>query len=251
MTDLAGRAAQLLTMHDEFVVLPTAWDAWSARALVDAGFSAITVGSHPVAASRGQRDGEGMSLDDALESVARITASVDVPVSADLESGYGAEPAELVERLLGAGAVGVNVEDTVHREGRMREPQEHADYIAGLRAAADEAGVDVVINARTDAFGQPGLHGRDPLEEAILRCELMEQAGARSLYPVKLPSREALAAILERVSLPVNVTAHPVTGSIAGNLEETRAAGARRVSFGPRLQGALTDSISELVRPWL
>src|SRR5690606_29214594 len=129
-----------------FVVLPTAWDAWSARTLVDAGFGALTIGSHPLAESRGQGDNEGMSLDDALEGIARITASVDVPVSADMESGYGAEPAELIERLLEAGAVGLNLEDTVHGEGRMREPQEHADYIAGLRAAADAAGVDVVIN---------------------------------------------------------------------------------------------------------
>ena len=250
MSDLPGMAAQLLTMHDDFVVLPTAWDAWSARALVDAGFSAITVGSHPVAASRGQHDNEGMSLDEALESVARITASVDVPVSADLESGYGAEPAELIERLLDAGAVGVNVEDTVHREGRMREPR-GTPTTSPASARPPTRPASMSSSMRTDAFGQPGLHGRDPLNEAILLCELMEQAGARSLYPVKLPSREALAAILERVSLPVNVTAHPVTGSIAGNLDQTLTAGARRVSFGPRLQVALTDSISELVRPCL
>ena len=204
-----------------------------------------------MAASRREDDNEGMSLDEALESVARITASVDVPVSADLESGYGAEPAELIERLLDAGAVGVNVEDIVHREGRKREAQEHADYIACLGAAADAAGLDVVINARTDAFGQPGLHGRDPLEEAILRCELMEQARSLALPGEAAQPRGALAAILERVSLPVNATAHPVTGSIAGNLDRTRAAGARRASFGPRLQAALTDSIPELVRPWL
>ncbi|MCR8669679.1 isocitrate lyase/phosphoenolpyruvate mutase family protein [Agrococcus sp. HG114] len=250
MRDLAGLAAELLTMHDDFVVLPTAWDAWSARALVDAGFRAITVGSHPVAESRGQRDGEGMSLDDALDAVGRITASVDVPVSADLESGYGAEPRELIGRLLDAGAVGLNVEDTVHAQGRMREPHEHADYVAALRAAADEAGVDVVINGRTDAFARPDLHGLDPLEQAILRCELMEQAGAQALYPVRPPSAEAVSAILERVSLPVNVTAHPVSGTVFGDLAATRAGGARRVSFGPRLQAALTDSIAELVRPW-
>lgn len=250
MTDLAGKATALLTMHDEFVVLPTAWDAWSARALVDAGFGAISIGSHPLAASRGQQDNEGMSLDDAMAGIARITAAVDVPVTADVESGYGAAPAELIERLLAAGAVGLNVEDTVHGEGRMREPREHADYVAGLRAAADAAGVDVVINARTDAFVRPQLHGNDPLQEAIQRMELAEGAGARSLYPVGPPNPAALAAILERVSLPVNVTAHPVQGSIVGGLAEIRASGARRVTFGPLLQTALTDLVHELVRPW-
>lgn len=250
MSDLAAKATALLDMHDDFVVLPTAWDAWSARTLVGAGFGAISIGSHPLAESRGQQDNEGMSLDDAMEGIARIAASVDVPVTADVESGYGAAPAELIDRLLAAGAVGLNVEDTVHGEGRIREAQEHADYVAGLRAAADAAGVDVVINARTDAFARPELHGGDPLEEAILRMELAEQAGARSLYPVRPPSPAALQAILAQVSLPVNVTAHPVKGSVVGGLDEIRASGARRVTFGPLLQSALTESIRELAAPW-
>lgn len=250
MSDLTAKATALLDMHEEFVVLPTAWDAWSARTLVDAGFGAISIGSHPLAESRGQQDNEGMTLDDAMEGIARITASVDVPVTADVESGYGASPAELIERLLAAGAVGLNVEDTVHGEGRMREAQEHADYVAGLRAAADAAGVDVVINARTDAFARPELHGGDPLEEAILRMALAEQAGARSLYPVRPPDAAALQAIITQVSLPVNVTAHPVKGSVVGGLDEIRASGARRVTFGPLLQMALTESIQALVRPW-
>lgn len=251
MRELTDKAASLLSMHDDFVVLPTAWDAWSARALVDAGFAAITVGSHPLADSRGQRDGEGMTLDDALEGVARIAGAVDVPVSADLESGYDTPAAELIERLLAAGAVGVNIEDTVHSEGRIRAPQEHAAYIGDLRAAADAAGVDVVINARTDAFARPQLlDGADPLEQAIERMQLAEQAGARSLYPVKPPSPEALAAILGAVTLPVNVTAHPITGSVVGDLAGIRASGARRVTFGPLLQAALTDTIGELSRAW-
>lgn len=250
MSDLSVKATALLRMHDDFVVLPTVWDAWSARAIVDAGFAAMSVGSHPLADSRGQKDGEEMSLDDALDGVARITSAVDVPVSADLESGYDTAPAELIERLLEAGAVGLNVEDTVHSEGRIREPQEHADYIAGLRAAADAAGIDVVINARTDAFVKPELHGGDPLEQAVERMLLAEQAGARSLYPVKVPNAAALKAVLEAVTLPVNVIAHPLDGSTVGSMDEIRALGARRVTFGPLLQKALTATIAEIASPW-
>ncbi|WP_347753607.1 isocitrate lyase/phosphoenolpyruvate mutase family protein [Agrococcus sp. ProA11] len=250
MTALATRATELLRMHDDLVVLPTVWDPWSARAVVAAGFRALSVGSHPLATARGEEDGERMRLEDVLAEIARITAAVDVPVSADLESGYDTPAAELIERLLAAGAVGLNIEDTVHSEQRMREPQEHADYIAGLREAADAAGVDVVINARTDAFLSPRLHDAERLEQAILRMELAERAGARSLYPVRPPSAEALGAILERVTLPVNVTAHPVQGSVVGDLAAIRASGARRVTFGPRLQQALTDTVGDLVRPW-
>jgi 2-methylisocitrate lyase-like PEP mutase family enzyme len=139
MTDIAAKASQLLRLHHtgSTLVLPTVWDAWSARAVVDVGFPALSIGSHPLAASRGQQDNEGMTLEDALDGVRRVTGSVDVPVTADMESGYDTPAAELVERVLDAGAVGINIEDTVHSEGRMREVQEHADYIGALRAAAD------------------------------------------------------------------------------------------------------------------
>ena len=90
MSDLKSLASDLLRLHhtDETLVLPTVWDVWSARAVVDAGFPALTIGSHPLADSRGQQDGEGMTLDDALDGIRRICSAVRVPVSADVESGY-------------------------------------------------------------------------------------------------------------------------------------------------------------------
>ena len=252
MTDLAVRARQLLDLHHTgtTVVLPTVWDAWSARAVVDAGFPALTIGSHPLADSRGQHDGEGMTLDDALDGVRRIAAAVDVPVTADMESGYDTAPAELVGRLLDAGAVGLNVEDTVHSQGRMRSLEEHADYIGALRSAADDAGVDLVVNARTDAFFQKTQVFDDPLAEAIRRLQACEAAGARCVYPVRVPDADALRTILAETSGPVNVIAHPVNGSAAGSLDELRVMGVHRVSFGPFLQMALVDPLKDLVTPW-
>ena len=115
----AQRAAALLELHrpGDPVVLPTVWDAWSARLAVDAGFAALTVGSHPVAESIGKADNEGMTFDDLLARVIQITDAVDVPVSVDIESGYAEAPTRLIDGLLGAGAVGLNIEDTVHSEG--------------------------------------------------------------------------------------------------------------------------------------
>lgn len=252
MSDLARKATHLLELHrpDHTVVLPTVWDAWSARAMVDAGFPALTIGSHPLADSRGQSDNEGMTADDAFDGIARIVAAVDVPVSADVESGYGLPAGELVSRVLDAGAVGINVEDTVHGEGRVRERDEHAEYIGALRQAADEAGVDLVVNARTDAL----LHGRerftDPLAEAVQRMQACERAGARSLYPVRIPDRASLDTLLSELSLPVNVTAHPVDGAPSGSLAELVSAGVRRITFGPLLQQALTGHVQALAKPW-
>jgi 2-methylisocitrate lyase-like PEP mutase family enzyme len=252
MSDIASRASELLRLHHtgSTLVLPTVWDAWSARTVVAAGFPALSIGSHPLAESRGQADQEGMSLDDALDGIRRVTGSVDVPVTADVESGYDTPAAELVERVLEAGAVGINIEDTVHSEGRLREPQEHADYIGALRAAADEAGVELVINARTDAFFGTTQVFEDPLAEVITRLKLCEAAGARCVYPVKVPDADALRTILSELSGPVNAVAHPVNGSSAGSLDDLRSLGVQRVTFGPFLQMTLTEQVKDLVTPW-
>src|SRR5215203_7240414 len=115
--DLATRVRTLLDLHHtgRTLVLPTVWDAWSAKVVTEARFPALSIGSHPLADSRGQGDKEDMSLDDALDGIRRICGDVpDRPVTADLESGYNTAPARLIERILDSGAVGLNIEDTVH-----------------------------------------------------------------------------------------------------------------------------------------
>lgn len=252
MATNAQKAQEFLDLHHRGrpVVLPTAWDVWSAKLVEAAGFEALTIGSHPVSDSLGYQDGEGLPFDMLLEATARIAAGVEIPVSVDVESGYDIEPGELVRRVLEAGAVGINVEDTVHGEGRVRERDEHAEYIGALRQAADAAGVDLVVNARTDAL----LHGRerftDPLAEAVQRMQACERAGARSLYPVRIPDRASLDTLLSELSLPVNVTAHPVDGAPSGSLAELVSAGVRRITFGPLLQQALTSHVQALAKPW-
>lgn len=251
--DIATRATTLLELHHtgSTLVLPNVWDAWSARVVADAGFAALSIGSHPLADSRGQGDKEDMSLDDALDGVRRICSAVpDVPVTADLESGYDTPADELVERMLEAGAVGLNIEDTVHSEGRMRSATEHADYIGAVRQAADSAGVDVVINARTDVFLKKDEF-TDPVGEVIARLLACEEAGARCVYPVRVPDAASLQAILDAVSGPVNVIANPRTGSAAGSLEDLQVMGVHRVTFGPRLQRELSSDLTALVAPWL
>ena len=162
------------------MVLPTVWDAWSAKLAVEAGFAALTVGSHPVADSIGKPDGEGMSFDDLLTRVAQITAAVDVPISVDIESGYGLPGPGLIDGLLDVGAVGLNIEDTVHNEGgRLRSSTEHAELVGALRTAADAAGVHVVVNARTDLFLRNDGDEADRVDRAIARLTEAAQRGGR------------------------------------------------------------------------
>lgn len=246
---LKGRAETLLALHrpGHPVVLPTVWDAWSARLATGAGFAALTVGSHPVADSVGKPDNEGMSFDDLLTRVAQITAAVDVPVSVDIESGYGEQPARLIDGLLSVGAVGLNIEDTVHGDGgRLRSSGEHAALVGALRAAADDAGVHVVVNARTDLFLRQDGEESDRVDRAIARLREAADAGADVLYPVGVHPPEVMKQLTSELPLPVNAIARPEASDPAsyGPL------GVARISFGPFWQAALAERSREILGRW-
>ncbi|MGW0162247.1 isocitrate lyase/PEP mutase family protein [Mycobacterium sp. NPDC003323] len=247
--DLQQKASTLLALHKpgDPVVLPTVWDAWSAKTAVDAGFVALTVGSHPVADSVGKPDGEGMSFDDLVTRVAQITAAVDVPISVDIESGYGESPSRLIDGLLSAGAVGLNIEDTVHSEGgRIRSDEDHAALVGELRKAADAAGVHVVINARTDLFLREVGDESDRYDRAVEKLKLAAEAGADSLYPVGRHDDDTYRRLVADLPLPINAIALPAQD----DPKSFAPLGVGRISFGPFLQFALTERINELITPW-
>jgi 2-methylisocitrate lyase-like PEP mutase family enzyme len=246
---LKQRAEALLALHQPGnpVVLPTVWDAWSARLAVDSGFAALTVGSHPVADSIGKADNEGMTFEDLLTRVKQLTAAVDVPLSVDIESGYGESPDRLITGLLDAGAVGLNIEDTVHSEGwRLRSSSEHAELVGALRKAADAAGVHVVINARTDLFIRADGEESDRVDRAIVRLKEAAAAGADSLYPVGRHDPDTLRRLAAELPLPVNVIALPDQDDPAS----FAPLGVGRISFGPFLQRALTGRAEEMLARW-
>ncbi|MGK8522131.1 isocitrate lyase/PEP mutase family protein [Nocardia asteroides] len=249
MTSLESKATTFLGLHvpGDPGVFPTVWDAWSARVAVEAGFSALTVGSHPLADSIGRGDGEGMTFDESLARVRQITAAVDVPVSVDIESGYGAKPARLIEGLLEAGAIGLNIEDTVHSEGkRLRSAAEHADLVRALREAADAAGVHVVINARTDLFLREDGDDADRVDRAIERLKLAAEAGADVLFPVGRHADADLRRLTGELPLPVSATVQPDQADKAA----LAARGVARITFGPYLQAVLTKEIGTLLDRW-
>lgn len=254
MSNVAASAQNLADQHTsgKTLVLPTVWDTFSAKVAEEAGFSGLTIGSHPVADAIGSSDGENMNFVEYLMIIQRITQSVDIPVSVDVESGYSLPAEELTERLLSVGAAGVNIEDVLHMQNkRVREREEHAEYIATVRKTADEAGVPLVINGRTDAV-KLGLDVyEDPLGEAIERCKLMEQAGARAVYPVGLSSTDQVKAIVDAVSVPLNVTAHPVDGHGAGDLQTLKELGVRRITFGPLWQKWLGEVSAQQLQKWV
>ncbi|MEV5506431.1 isocitrate lyase/PEP mutase family protein [Streptomyces orinoci] len=235
-------AATLRALHHgratgDPLVLPGPWDAASARVFAEAGFPALATPSAGVSAALGYEDGEAPAAE-MFAAIARIVRAVPVPVTADVESGYGLPPKELVERLLETGAVGCNLEDSDHRTGRLKDPAEQADYLAAVRAEAGEA---LFINARVDTF----LHGVADPGQALDRARRYTEAGADCLYPILAPA-EQLAGFAAEVTLPVNALALP-TGPSPRELGQL---GATRVTFGGgqhhKSMTALADSAREL-----
>ena len=149
-----SKAAVLRALHvpGHPLVLPNSWDAASARMIEEAGFPAVATSSAAVAAALGWGDGEAAPVADMLAAAGRIARSVNVPVTVDFERGYGLKPAELVGRLAEAGVAGLNLEDSDPATGVMIDTARQADFLAAVRAAAQAASIDLVINARTDSF---------------------------------------------------------------------------------------------------
>ncbi|GGO29694.1 carboxyvinyl-carboxyphosphonate phosphorylmutase [Microbispora rosea subsp. aerata] len=236
MPEISEKAAALRALHvpGDPVVLPNAWDAASARAVEAAGFPAVATGSESVAAALGYEDGHDTPVDEMFAAVARITRVVTVPVTADVERGYGLEPAELVERIAAAGAVGCNLEDSDPPTGAMIDAAEQADFLAAVRAAADEAGTGLVINARVDTFMHGSGTPEERLAEAIDRGRRYLAAGADCVYPILASDPEVIGALAREIGGPINVFFRPGMPSI----RDLAALGVARVSFGPGIHRA-------------
>jgi 2-methylisocitrate lyase-like PEP mutase family enzyme len=230
---LERAAEQLRSLHvpGRPLILPNAWDVASARRVEAAGFPVVATGSAAVAASLGFDDHEAAPVDVMLAAVARIAAAVSVPVSADLEAGYGLAPAELVDRLLTAGAVGCNLEDTDHRRNRLVDLDDQARWLAAVRAQADRAGVPIVINARTDVFLRAEGTAAEQRDDAIRRGRRYREAGADCVYPIWVGDEGVIGALVEGIGGPINIYARPEAPSIARLTE----LGVARISYGPWL----------------
>ncbi|WSQ11367.1 isocitrate lyase/phosphoenolpyruvate mutase family protein [Streptomyces sp. NBC_01231] len=219
-------------LPEDPLVLPGPWDAAGAQVLAEAGFPALATPSAGVAASLGYADGQ-TPADEMFAAVARIVRAVDVPVSADVEGGYGLSPEELVERVLDTGAVGCNLEDSV--DGVLQDPREHADRLAEVRSAAADS---LFVNARIDTFAcgvaDPG--------RAIERAALYVAAGADCVYPIGAPPH-VLPLLRAGIQGPVNVGAKVGEGPSPAELG---VRGATRVTFGPGLQRRTAEALREI-----
>ena len=232
------RAAALRALHvpGRPLVLPNAWDAASAALVVNAGFPVIATSSAATASVLGYADAEATPVEEVLAAAARIVRAVSVPVTVDLERGYGLPAAELVERFSGTGAVGLNLEDSDPVTGEMIDPAEQADFLASVREAASSAGLDLVINARTDSFLRQAGSAAEQLDVTIERGTRYLTAGADCVYPIGVSDFAVIGRLVNGIPGPVNV-GYGRRGERP--LAELAALGVARVSFGPSLQRQL------------
>ncbi|GBQ03686.1 carboxyvinyl-carboxyphosphonate phosphorylmutase [Streptomyces spongiicola] len=236
---VATPAGEFLALHERTdpgdpLVIPNVWDAVSARAFAEAGFPALATSSSAVAAVLGYDDGEDTPADEMFAAIRRIVRSVGVPVTADIEAGYGLAPAEIVERLLDAGAAGCNLEDS--RAGRLKDAEQHAEWLSEVSVAAGER---LVLNARVDTF----LYGDRSAESAVKRACRYVDAGADVVYPILAPE-ELLPDLANGVGKPLNALYRPggASPSRLGSL------GAARVTFGGGLHQEAAADVTELAR---
>ena len=231
------------------LVLYNIWDAGSAVAVARAGAKAIATGSWSVAAAQGYADGEEMPLDDALAVVARILARTDLPVTMDFEGGYAAGPAAVsanLRRLLALGVAGLNFEDQVVNGPGLYSIEDQVARLRALRLTADELGLQVFINARTDLFlkAAPEVDHASLVEEAIARAAAYAAAGADGFFVPGLKDRALIRQICDAVTLPVNVM---VSGDPA-QVRELAQLGVARISLGPAPYIALSATLEQNAR---
>ena len=219
-------------------MIPNPWDAGSARVLAALGFKALATTSSGFAFTRGRPDGTA-TLDEMVEHAAALDAATELPLSVDLENGYGPDPESAeraVARIAAAGAVGGSIEDYDRDENRIYELEHAAERIAAAAEAAHGLGFPFLLTARAENH----IRGNPDLTDTIARLQAFEHAGADVLYAPGLQNLEEIRAVCDAVSKPVNVLARS-----EHSLAELAGAGARRVSVGGALTWVAVDALAD------
>lgn len=242
---MSDKVEQFRELHvpGDPLVLFNIWDAGSAKAVAEAGARAIATGSFAVAEAQGFKDGETFPLDRALDVLAGVVRVTDLPVTCDMESGYGATPAEVgqsVARAFAAGAVGINMEDRMPGVAELNAIEVQAERIAAAAATG------IFVNARCDVFrGKPAEeHGPALVGQVLERARAYADAGASGLFVPFTTDRASIAAICEGSPLPVNIIWNP---DFSGR-DELAALGAARISHGHRPWSAAMSWLGEAAR---
>ena len=243
------KAKQFYDLHHsgKLLILPNIWDSLGAQLLQHLGYPAVATASASIAYTNAYNDGENIPFDELLILLKKIASSVDVPVTADVESGFAQEDDHLrdnIRRLLETGIVGINIEDSDKRTKALLPPDRHCEKIRIIKEVAEESGVPLFINARTDVYIQRKKDDGAELilQETLRRGRAYKEAGADCFYPITMNKIDDIRITVEQLQMPVNVLA------MAGlpDLEVLEKMGVARVSLGPGFLKASLQSMKNL-----
>ena len=246
------KASLFLSYHhdEEILVLVNSWDAGSSRLIEACGYKAVATTSMGIAASLGYPDCQVIQLSEMIQAITGIVNAVQVPVTVDVEAGYGNKTEEIVDsvaKVIATGVAGINIEDSIDLSPNLIEEGEFCERISSIRALSDSLGFHLVINARTDAFYTSSGSPEEKLSESIRRGNKYREAGADCIFVQPVWNREMIATLVKEIHAPINVLANPGIGAgVPPTVRELQDLGVARVSLGSGLMKATLALIKKV-----
>lgn len=245
-------ADMFLRLHHQKqpLVLVNSWDVGSSRVIEACGYKAIATTSMGIAASLGYPDCQALELTDMIRVIRTIVDGVQVPVTADIEAGYGTTLDEVIDsvtQLIATGIAGINIEDSIDLNPVLMDEVAFCERISAIRALSDSLGFHLVINARTDAFYTSPGSQREKLSESIRRGNKYRDAGADCIFVQPVWERETISTLVKEIHAPINILSNPgMGGGLPPSVRELQDLGVARVSLGSGLMKATLALIKKV-----
>ena len=246
------KAELFLKFHQdkEILVLLNSWDIGSSRLIEACGYKAIATTSMGVAASLGYADCQVIQLSEMIETIQGIVNAVQVPVTADIEAGYGNNLDEIIDsvtKIIATGIVGINIEDSIDLNPMLIDEMEFCERISAIRALSESLGFHLVINARTDSFYTSLGSQQEKLSESIRRGNKYREAGADCIFIQPVWEKETISTLVKEIDAPINILANPGIGAgLPPSVRELQDLGVARLSMGSSLMKATLALIKKV-----
>ena len=236
--------------YQEILVLLNSWDIGSSRLVEACGYKAIATTSMGVAASLGYADCQVIQLSEMIETIQGIVNAVQVPVTADIEAGYGNNLDEIIDsvtKIIATGIVGINIEDSIDLNPMLIDEMEFCERISAIRALSESLGFHLVINARTDSFYTSLGSQQEKLSESIRRGNKYREAGADCIFIQPVWEKETISTLVKEIDAPINILANPGIGAgLPPSVRELQDLGVARLSMGSSLMKATLALIKKV-----
>ena len=237
--------------HDkEILVLLNSWDIGSSKLIEACGYKAIATTSMGIAASLGYPDCQVIKLSEMIQAITGIVNGVHVPVTVDIEAGYGENLNEIIDsvkKIIATGIVGINIEDSIDLNPRLIDEMEFCERISAIRALSDSLGFHLVINTRTDSFYTSSGSTREKLSESIKRGNKYREAGADCIFIQPVWEKETISTLVKEINAPINILSNPGIGAgLPPSVQELQDLGVARLSLGSGLMKATLAIIKKV-----